>query len=73
MHESPIEPGQRRVAILGGRAVTVRLVKPAPDNAAWTCAMESDGSAPSIPSGTMFLIATKDLRELILDEPQGDG
>ena len=76
MHDSPFVTGQRRFATFDGRAMLVRLVRPAPDNApAWICAVESDGSAVE-PDGcevnsegeALILIANSDISGVLTDE-----
>jgi len=76
MTDPPFAPGQLRVAIFDGRAMPVRLVRPAPDNSrAWICAVESDGSAVE-PDGcevgsdgeALLLIANIDISGLLAGE-----
>ncbi|HVC93688.1 MAG TPA: hypothetical protein VND64_08360 [Pirellulales bacterium] len=76
MNDPPFAPGQRRVAIFDGRALPVRLVRPAPDNApAWICAVQPDTSAV-LPDGCEFdtngdaliLVASRDISGLLSDD-----
>jgi hypothetical protein len=68
---TPRAAGQRRIAILGERAVKVRLIRPAPEDVpAWICAVEEFGSKGPGADDDLFVVGEADIRGLLLDQSQ---
>ena len=64
--KNPFAAGQLRLAILGQRAVKVRLVRAAPEGVpAWICAVEGIDPEPSVASENLFVIGEADIGKLL--------
>jgi hypothetical protein len=69
--DEPFAAMQRRLAILGQRAIRVRLIRPAPEGAsAWICAVEEFGSQQPGADDNLFVIREADIRELLPPMPE---
>jgi len=67
----PFAAMQRRIAMLGQRAVRVRLIRPAAEGAtAWICAVEEFGSRQPGSDDNLFVIREADLRDLLPPSPE---